>query len=159
MIAKTPNIRCFVAKTRLSWFTRLGGGGSPKADIVWFFFTIFPIWWLPLNWRLQLHLHRIVPAHSGWVFATVGRIIRWNNSAGKRRHVLLSLKVGVQGIILRVRCYALMSQSPPKPKPKPIYSPTSHRRPSHLYDVARQIDWQIDSSFLIREWFCIDFLR
>ena len=68
-----------------------------------------------LNWQLQLHLHCIVLAHSGWVFATVGRIIRWNNSAGTRRHMLLSLKVGGQGIILRVMCYARMSQSPPKP--------------------------------------------
>ena len=30
--------------------------------------------------------------------------------------LLLRLKVRGQGIILRVRCYALMSQSPPKPK-------------------------------------------
>ena len=74
------------------------------------------------NWQLQLHPYFIVLAHSGWVFATVGRIIRWNNSAGTRRHVLLSLKVGGQGIILRVSCYAVMSRSPPKPKPKSSFN-------------------------------------
>ena len=50
MIAKTPNIRCFVAKTHLSRFTHFfrqqmspfypfrGKGGSPKGDNVTFFY-------------------------------------------------------------------------------------------------------------------------
>ena len=53
MIAKTLNIRSFVAKTHLSrftlffsdnkcpLFTRLGGGGSPKGDNVPFFYRFF----------------------------------------------------------------------------------------------------------------------
>ena len=53
-IAKTPNIRCFVAKSHLSRFACFfqttnvcfllcqgGGGVSPKADIVCFFFSNF----------------------------------------------------------------------------------------------------------------------
>ena len=69
-----------------------------------------------LNWQLQLHPHHIVR------LTPVEYLQPWRGFfAGitllERKALLLRLKVGGQGTILRVGCYAAMSQSPPHPHP------------------------------------------
>ena len=69
-----------------------------------------------LNCQLQLHPHHIVR------LTPVENLQPWRGFfAGitllERKALLLRLKVGGQGTILRVGCYAAMSQSPPHPHP------------------------------------------
>ena len=69
-----------------------------------------------LNWQLQLHPHHIVR------LTPVEYLQPWRGFfAGitllERKALLLRLKVGGQGTILRVGCYAAMSQSRPQPNP------------------------------------------
>ena len=75
-----------------------------------------------LIWQLQLH-----PYHIVWL-SPVEYLQPWRGFfAGitllERNALLLRLKVGGQGTILRVGCYAAMSHSSPQtqtPKPKTL---------------------------------------
>ena len=84
-----------------------------------------------LNWQLQLHPYhivRLVPVEylQPWKGFFAGITLL------ERKALLLRLKVGGQGTLLRTCCYAVMSHSPPQPNPtQPERGPQQPSSPSH----------------------------
>ena len=89
-------------------------------------------------------------AHSGWVFATVERIIRWNPLL-EPDALLLKLKVRGQGTILRMGCFASVCHSPPNPNPNRNRGVHESNQINYILQIIRShkdFIWWLCKSFL-----------